>query len=203
MTHGDHHVSYGRFGERGLGSEAGVPRTVWAANPSVPLSSSSKNPLRANHSMRASRTIGLWPQRLALAAFSRAKRTGLGQEDLRLHSQTESHDLQCGGRAIYQVWQISQTSACPVFTTGAPLMSRMSLTRTLRCGGSSFEKFQELFFSQLSLLYYVHERGLVNLFVERYDCASTISMSQENMTAPLPYESEAYFGQGPNDFFSR
>lgn len=68
---------------------------------------------------------------------------------------------------------------------------------------SSFEKFQELLLGQLGLSYYVHERGLVNLFVERYDCASTISMSQENMTAPLPYGSEACLNQGPNDFFSR
>ena len=67
----------------------------------------------------------------------------------------------------------------------------------------SFEKLQKLFSSQLSLFYYVHDRGLVDLLVKRYDCASTISMSQENMTALLSDRGEAYPSQGLNDFFSR
>lgn len=51
--------------------------------------------------------------------FLEGQRIGLGQEDLTLHSQTDSHNLH-RRRAIYHVWQTSQTSACPIFTTGAP-----------------------------------------------------------------------------------
>jgi len=54
-THGDHRVSDGRFGGRGLASEAGVLGAVSPAKPSAVLSSSLRNPLRANHSMSASR----------------------------------------------------------------------------------------------------------------------------------------------------
>ena len=60
-------------------------------------------------------------------------------------------------------------------TAGQIISNPLQLTlKDARIGGSSFEKFQQLFLIQLGLFYYVHERGLVNLFVERYDCASTI-----------------------------
>jgi hypothetical protein len=58
----------------------------------------------------------------------------------------------------------------------------------------SFDKLQELMPSQLSLFNYVHDRGLVDLFVERYDGASAIDMSQENMTAFLSDRDEARLG---------
>jgi len=56
----------------------------------------------------------------------------------------------------------------------------------------SFDEFQKLLPSQLSLFNYVHERGLVHLFMKRYDGASAIDMSQENVTALLSNRDEAY-----------
>jgi hypothetical protein len=66
----------------------------------------------------------------------------------------------------------------------------------------SFDKLQELMPSQLSLFNYVHDRGLVDLFVKRYHRASAINMSQENMTAFLSNRDEAHLSQGLDDFFS-
>ena len=56
----------------------------------------------------------------------------------------------------------------------------------------SFDEFQKLLLSQLGLLNYVHERGLVYLFMKMYDGASAIDMSQENVTALLSNRDEAY-----------
>ena len=56
----------------------------------------------------------------------------------------------------------------------------------------SFDEFQKLLPSQLSLLNYVHERGLVYLFMKRYDGAPAIDMSQENVAALLSDRDEAY-----------
>jgi hypothetical protein len=46
-----------------------------------------------------------------------------------------------------------------------------------RIGCASLEKLQELFLTQLGLFHDVHERRLVDLFVKRYDCASSVGMS--------------------------
>jgi hypothetical protein len=56
----------------------------------------------------------------------------------------------------------------------------------------SFDEFQKVLSSQLSLFNYVHERGLVYLFMKRYDGASAIDMSQENVAALLSDRDEAY-----------
>ena len=56
----------------------------------------------------------------------------------------------------------------------------------------SFDEFQKLLPSQLSLLNYVHHRGLVYLFMKRYDGAPAIDMSQENVTALLSDREGAY-----------
>lgn len=60
--------------------------------------------------------------------------------------------------------------------------------------GISFDEFQKLPPSQLGLFNYVHDRGLVYLFMKRYDGASAIDMSQENVTAFLSNRDEAYLG---------
>jgi hypothetical protein len=56
----------------------------------------------------------------------------------------------------------------------------------------SFDEFQKLLLSQLGLLNYVHERGLVYLFMKRYDGAPAIDMFQENVAALLSDRDEAY-----------
>jgi len=58
----------------------------------------------------------------------------------------------------------------------------------------SFDEFQKFLPGQLSLLNYVHDRGLVYVFVKRYDGASAIDMSQEDVTALLSDREEAYLG---------
>jgi len=77
-------------------------------------------------------------------------------------------------------------------------------TVRLSTGGLSFsiDESQKLLPSQLSLFNYVHDRGLVYLFMKRYNGASAIDMSQENVTALLSDRDEAYLSQGFNDFFS-
>ena len=55
----------------------------------------------------------------------------------------------------------------------------------------SFDEFQKVLPSQLSLLNYAHDRGLVYLFMKRYDGASAIDMSQENVAALLSDRDEA------------
>jgi hypothetical protein len=55
----------------------------------------------------------------------------------------------------------------------------------------SFDEFQKLLPSQLCLFNYVHEHGLVHLFLKKYDGASAIDMSQENVTALLSDKDEA------------
>ena len=57
---------------------------------------------------------------------------------------------------------------------------------------TSFGEFQKLLPSQLSLLNYIHDSGLVYLFMKRYDGAPAIDMSQENVTALLSDREEAY-----------
>ena len=66
----------------------------------------------------------------------------------------------------------------------------------------SFDEFQKVLPSQLSLLNYVHDRGLVYLFMKRYDGAPAIDMSQENVTALLSHRDEAHLSQGFDDFSS-
>lgn len=56
----------------------------------------------------------------------------------------------------------------------------------------SFDESQELLPGQLGLFNYVHDRGLVDLVVKRYDGASAVDMSQEDMTALLSDGDEAY-----------